>query len=115
MDLRRQGYEGEYGAIMSGVYSGRPGSWKLKAYQICALCCSAFTKIALISTEREKKQDKATTLKKQMETLHFVFLVLLQTKVLESVNAMSKLLQAKDVEIQQSASLLKTIQVLSAY
>ena len=61
--IRRNGFE--KAGVRGGIRSYhewllfRPGSWKLKACQICTLCCSAFTNIALISTERERKTGQS--------------------------------------------------------
>ena len=46
--------------------------------------------------------------RKQMENFTFVFLLVLQCKVLQELNIVSKLLQGKDDELGRAASLLKT-------
>ncbi|KAF3859013.1 hypothetical protein F7725_021412 [Dissostichus mawsoni] len=75
----------------------------------------ALTKIALVSEKREER-DEATALKNHMEKFSFIFLVVQQTKILENMNAVSKMLQAKDVDIHKAVGLLQnTIQALSAY
>ena len=75
----------------------------------------ALTRIALVSEKREER-DEATALKKHMERFSFIFLVVQQTKILEKVNAVSKMLQAKDVDIHKAVGLLQnTIKALSAY
>lgn len=75
----------------------------------------ALTKIALISKKREER-DEATALKKNMEKFDFIILIVQQTKLLECVNAVSKMLQAKDADIHKAVGLLQnTVQILTAY
>ena len=50
------------------------------------------TKIALTGKKRDER-DEAARLRRSMEKFSFIFLVVFQTKVLESVNAVSKVLQ----------------------
>uniref|UniRef100_H3A162 DUF4371 domain-containing protein n=1 Tax=Latimeria chalumnae TaxID=7897 RepID=H3A162_LATCH len=64
----------------------------------------ALTKIVLLSKNADEHCE-ASALKKLMENLNFVFLVL-QTKILEVVNAVSKLLQSKDTDLYKAAKLL---------
>uniref|UniRef100_H3B0B3 DUF4371 domain-containing protein n=1 Tax=Latimeria chalumnae TaxID=7897 RepID=H3B0B3_LATCH len=64
----------------------------------------ALTKIVLLSKNADECCE-ASALKKLMENLNFVFVVL-QTKILEVVNAVSKLLQSKDTDLYKAAKLL---------
>ncbi|KAJ4921640.1 hypothetical protein JOQ06_027721 [Pogonophryne albipinna] len=128
---RGQGYDGA--ANMSGVYSELSEHGKVTMKRLCPTrWCSrhdaiaalryryvdimkALTKIALVSEKREER-DEATALKNHMEKFSFIFLVVQQTKILENMNAVSKMLQAKDVDIHKAVGVLQnTIQVLSAY
>ena len=74
----------------------------------------ALTKITLVSEKREE-QDEATALQKK-ENFCFIFLFVQQTKLLENVDAVSKMLQTKDCDIQKTIGLLENIiQTLSTY
>uniref|UniRef100_H3ABB3 DUF4371 domain-containing protein n=1 Tax=Latimeria chalumnae TaxID=7897 RepID=H3ABB3_LATCH len=66
----------------------------------------ALTKIFLLSKNSDERCE-ASALKKLMENLNFVFLVVLQSKILETVNAVSKLLQSKDTDLYKAAKLLR--------
>ena len=73
------------------------------------------TKIAL-TTDKKDERGEASGLKKNMEKFSFIFLVVLQTKVLESVNVVSKLLQDTNTDIEKAVKLLEnTILILSEY
>jgi len=75
----------------------------------------ALTKIALTSDKKDECGE-AAGLKKTMEKFSFIFLVVLQTKVLESVNVVSKILQDTNTDIQKAVKLLEnSIQILSEY
>lgn len=75
----------------------------------------ALTKIALTSDKKDERNE-AAGLRKSMEKFSFIFLVVVQTKILESVNAVSKTLQKTDTDLQTAVQLLQnTIQVLSDY
>uniref|UniRef100_H3AP21 DUF4371 domain-containing protein n=1 Tax=Latimeria chalumnae TaxID=7897 RepID=H3AP21_LATCH len=105
-----QGYDGA--SNMTGVYSGVqarisknnitlkglcPTRWSSRYESLLALrfryldVMKALTKIVLLSKNADERCE-ASALKKLMENLNFVFLVVLQTKILEVVNAVSKLL-----------------------
>uniref|UniRef100_A0A3B3RTZ4 HAT C-terminal dimerisation domain-containing protein n=1 Tax=Paramormyrops kingsleyae TaxID=1676925 RepID=A0A3B3RTZ4_9TELE len=75
----------------------------------------ALTKIALTSDKRDERNE-AVGLMKSMEKFSFIFLVVVQAKVLETVNAVSKTLQKTDTDIQTAMQLLEnSIQILSDY
>ena len=75
----------------------------------------ALTKIALTSDKGDERNE-AAGLMKSMEKFIFIFLVVVQTKVLETVNAVSKTLQKTDTDLQTAMQLLEnSIQVLSDY
>ncbi|KAJ4941078.1 hypothetical protein JOQ06_027365 [Pogonophryne albipinna] len=75
----------------------------------------ALTKIALVSEKREER-DEATALKNHMEKFSFIFLVVQQTKIQENMNAVSKMLRAKDVDIHKAVGVLQNrIQAPFAY
>ena len=54
----------------------------------------ALTKIALTSDKNDERGE-AAGLKKTMEKFSFIFLVVLQTKVLENMNVVSKILKTQ--------------------
>uniref|UniRef100_A0A3B1J2K6 DUF4371 domain-containing protein n=1 Tax=Astyanax mexicanus TaxID=7994 RepID=A0A3B1J2K6_ASTMX len=65
----------------------------------------ALTKITL----RSKKSDERTEamgLLKAMEAFEFVMMTVIQEKILETINIVSQVLQKKDVDLLQAASLL---------
>ena len=73
------------------------------------------TKIAL-TTDKKDERGEASGLKKNMEKFSFIFLVVLQTKVLESVNVVSKILHDTNTDIEKAVKLLEnTILILSEY
>ena len=66
--------------------------------------------------EKKGERGEASGLKKKMEKFSFIFLVVLQTKVLESVNVVSKQLQDTNTDIEKAVKLLEnTIRILSEY
>lgn len=73
------------------------------------------TKIILCSKKKDER-DEAEEIRNQMQNFRFVVLIIFQTKILESINIQSKLLQKKDVDLGTANSLLKNaIAELSAY
>ncbi|KAK0139198.1 Zinc finger MYM-type protein 1 [Merluccius polli] len=75
----------------------------------------ALIKISLTSDKRDER-DEASALKNVISRFSFIFLVNVQTKILECVNAASQLLQAKDTDILKTSTLLKNaISVLMEY
>uniref|UniRef100_H3A5Y3 DUF4371 domain-containing protein n=1 Tax=Latimeria chalumnae TaxID=7897 RepID=H3A5Y3_LATCH len=83
-----------------------PTRWSSRYESLLALrfryldIMKALTKIVLLSKNADKHCE-ASALKKLMENLNFVFLVVLQTKILEV-----KLLQSKDTDLYKAAKLL---------
>uniref|UniRef100_A0A673B287 TTF-type domain-containing protein n=1 Tax=Sphaeramia orbicularis TaxID=375764 RepID=A0A673B287_9TELE len=72
-------------------------------------------KISLTSDKKEER-DEASALKNSISKFSFIFLVNMQTKTLECINAASQLLQAKDVDILKASTLLQNaISVLMEY
>lgn len=75
----------------------------------------ALTKISLTSDKRDERTE-AAGLMKLMENFSFIVLLVVQTKVLETVNAVSKTLQKQDTDLQTAIQLLENaIKVLSDY
>ena len=66
----------------------------------------ALTKINLTSSDK-KERDEAQSLKNAIGKFHFIFLVNMQTKILECINTASQLLQAKQTDILKASSLLE--------
>lgn len=75
----------------------------------------ALVKISLTSDKKDER-DEATALKNAIGKFSFIFLVNVQTKILECTNAASQLLQAKDADILKASTLLQNaISVLVEY
>ena len=89
-----------------------PTRWSSRYDSLAALRYSyvdvmkALTKISLTS-ETKDERSVAAGLKKEIEKFNFIFLVVLQTKILESVNVVSKLLQDPKMDIMRAVSLLE--------
>ncbi|MEQ2300980.1 hypothetical protein AMECASPLE_031322 [Ameca splendens] len=58
----------------------------------------ALVKISLTSDKKEERSE-ASALKNIISKFSFIFLVNMQTKILECINGASQLLQAKDTDI----------------
>uniref|UniRef100_H2XJG8 TTF-type domain-containing protein n=1 Tax=Ciona intestinalis TaxID=7719 RepID=H2XJG8_CIOIN len=65
------------------------------------------THIILTST-KPKERDEAMTIKKQMENFDFVFMLVVQCKVLQIVNIPSKAMQCKTIDLISAHKLLQT-------
>ncbi|KAI4811152.1 hypothetical protein KUCAC02_014070 [Chaenocephalus aceratus] len=75
----------------------------------------ALVKISLTSDKKDERNE-ASALKNAISTFRFLFLVNMQTKILESINCASQLLQAKDADILKASTLLQNaISVLVEY
>ena len=68
----------------------------------------ALTKIVLVSKEKDEKTN-AKGLLKQLEKFEFIFLVVMQCKILDCVDLVSKTLQKEDMDLSQAVDLLKTL------
>jgi hypothetical protein len=64
------------------------------------------TRIILTSNKKDEIAT-AVALKKQMERFDFVFIVVMMTKVLETVNGVSKLLQSPQCDLSKASVLIK--------
>lgn len=65
----------------------------------------ALTDIALTSNKKDEVNE-ALSLKRAIEKFSFICIVVLQTKILERTNTVSKLLQAKDADLSAAVKLL---------
>ncbi|KAF3859064.1 hypothetical protein F7725_021463 [Dissostichus mawsoni] len=75
----------------------------------------ALVKISLTSDKKDERNE-ASALKNAISKFRFLFLVNMQTKILESINCASQLLQAKDADILKASTLLQNaISVLVEY
>ena len=61
-----------------------------------------------IALQKEKECAEAIGLKNAMENFEFVLMVVIQGKILETVNLVSKVLQNKDIDVLQATSMLHT-------
>lgn len=66
----------------------------------------ALVKISPTSDKKEERSE-AGVLKNAKSKFSFIFLVNMQTKILECINAASQLVQAKDADILKASTLLK--------
>jgi hypothetical protein len=62
----------------------------------------------ILQSSKSNERIKAITLRKQMDNFTFVFILVMQCKVLQELNIVSKLLQSKDNELGKAATLLET-------
>lgn len=89
-----------------------PTRWTSRADAIHALrfryadILKALTKIALQSKKAEERTE-ASGLIKSIETFEFVMMLVFQERVLENVKVVSQVLQKKDVDLLQAATLLE--------
>lgn len=75
----------------------------------------ALSKIGLTSQKKDER-DEAASLRGAMEKFSFVCLVVLQSKILERTNVVSKLLQSQEIDLSTAVQLLDcAITDLSAY
>ncbi|KAF3844499.1 hypothetical protein F7725_007662, partial [Dissostichus mawsoni] len=75
----------------------------------------ALVKISLTSDKKDERNE-ASALKNAISKFRFLFLVNMQTKILESIHCASQLLQAKDADILKASTLLQNaISVLVEY
>lgn len=65
----------------------------------------ALSKIIILST-KPKERDEASVLKRKLESFQFVFLIVIQAKILENVNSVSKMLQSKDMDLSSATKLI---------
>lgn len=79
--------------------------YALKARFVDVMQC--LSRIIIQSSKRDERSE-AIALRMQMDNFTFVFLLVMQCKVLQELNIVSKLLQTKDDELGKAASLLKT-------
>jgi len=75
----------------------------------------ALSKISLTSDKRDER-DEANVLKKAISKFSFIFLVNVQTKILECTHVVSQLMQAKRTDLLQASALLENaLTVLKEY
>ncbi|KAM9330997.1 zinc finger MYM-type protein 1-like [Gastrophryne carolinensis] len=75
----------------------------------------ALSKIIILST-KPKERDEASSLKAKLESFEFIFIIVLQSKILENVNPVSKLLQSKDMDLSTATKLIhNATQALSRF
>ncbi|XP_044133947.1 zinc finger MYM-type protein 1-like [Bufo gargarizans] len=75
----------------------------------------ALSKLILTST-KSKEREEARVLRNKIESFEFVFLLVLQSKVLEHINAISKVLQSEHMDLCNAAHLIhNAIEALSSY
>lgn len=87
-------------------WSSRIDSLKALRYSYVEVM-KALSKIILLSKKPDARTE-AAGLRKQLESFSFVFQVVLHTKILESVNLISNLLQTKDFDLFEASNLLES-------
>ncbi|KAM4026863.1 zinc finger MYM-type protein 1-like [Anomaloglossus baeobatrachus] len=98
-----------------------PTRWSSRFDSILALrfrfldVLKALSRIILTST-KSKEREEARALRKKIESFEFVFLLVLQSKILDKTNAISKVLQSEHMDLSNAAQLIyNTIEALSSY
>lgn len=61
-----------------------------------------------LTSKNQDERSEAQSLKKKMETFDFIFLIVLQSKILENINLISKMLQTENLDLENAANLLKS-------
>ena len=75
----------------------------------------ALDKLCLTS-DKTSERDEAASIKKAITKFQFIFLISLQTKILECTNAISKMLQEKTTDLLRASELLQSaIRTLQEY
>lgn len=83
-----------------------PTHWASRNDAVCSLrfgypdVMKALTKMCLLS----KKPDEAEGLKHNMDHLEFVLQIVIQGKILETINTVSQSLQKQNIDILQAGS-----------
>ncbi|XP_068127278.1 zinc finger MYM-type protein 1-like [Hyperolius riggenbachi] len=67
----------------------------------------ALSKIILVSSKKSEREE-AMRIKTKLESFHFIFLIVLQSKILSVVNSLSKVLQSPSMDLSRTAQLIKT-------
>lgn len=62
----------------------------------------------ILTSNKVDERNEAIAIKKAIENLEFVLTVVFQSKVLETVNTVSKILQSKNQDLKGASTLLKT-------
>ncbi|XP_078507675.1 zinc finger MYM-type protein 1-like [Lissotriton helveticus] len=62
----------------------------------------------LLQSKKVEERTEARGLMKCLETFEFVLMVVIQSKVLETINIVSKLLQSKDLDLLQASNMLSS-------
>src|SRR5678816_1474889 len=57
-------------------------------------------------SKKSSERNEALGLRKQLENFEFILCLVLQSKVLESINAVSKILQSPNTDLQKATYLL---------
>lgn len=88
-------------------WSSRTDSLKALRYSYTDVM-KALSNIILLSAN-PKERSEAMGLKKQLESFSFIFLIVVQTKILETINVASKRLQNEDYDLFDAATQLETV------
>jgi len=82
---------------------------------VCRCVVKALGNISLV----ERKKDiiaEALGLQKKLESFEFVFLLVVLTKMFESVNTVSKMLQTDTIDLMRASNLLQNlVELMSAF
>ena len=98
-----------------------PTRWSSRNDSVIALryrysdVMKALTKLSLTSQKKDER-DQALSLKRSIEKFDFICTIVLQSKILERTNVVSKLLQSKNADLATAVKLLdNTIKDLTAF
>ena len=62
----------------------------------------------ILTSDKKDEVNEAMGLQKAIEKFTFIFLVIIENKILQSTNTFSKLLQSKDADLSVAVTLLDT-------
>lgn len=88
-------------------WSSRTDSLKALRYSYTDVM-KALSNIILLS-EKPKEKAEAMGLKKQLESFSFIFQIVVQTKILEAINVVSKRLQTEDYDLFEATTQLEIV------
>jgi len=74
----------------------------------------ALTRIIFMQHNKDER-DEASRLKKCIERLEFVFLLVVMTKILGEINITSQYLQSKDADLQRAADHIGLYSLIRTY
>ena len=62
----------------------------------------------MLTSTKPKEKDESMTIKKQMENFDFVFMLVVQCKILQIINIPSKAMQCKTIDLISAQKIINT-------